>query len=696
MEPSLEYYAYLASTVAPGELAKAAARKLVQRAVQVLGRPAPGGAELFEVFCAHDAKDLALKLAAPRASACWADATRRERVVPAARQLAGMRQRALGRAEAAWRREFDVFGRRVAFGRGRRVDWQLDALHGASFAGAASAQGLDPKAPWLLARMEHLVWLGQGVWLSPADADRARYAHEFTQQVRHFARENPPGVGVHWLSPMEVALRAANLCLAFLMMRHRPELQDPEFAVAFAGLLATHGLFVERHLENTSAVPNNHYVADLVGLLHLGVLFPELPNARAWRERAVDGLREQIRRQVLADGFTFEGSTSYHRLATELFTLGLFAGQAGRLDLGEEYRQRLHGMFRAVAAYLTPSGTAPQIGDNDSGQALPLVRREPLEHAYLLPLGAVLFEDPELRLEGAALCEEAAWLLGADALARWEVLPESQCRTSRGLPQAGLYFLRSGSAYAAASCGSTGQAGLGGHGHCDKLSIELHSGGEAVVVDPGTYCYTSEPAERDRFRSTAAHSTIQVDGVEQCRLIAGRPFALPDDARARALGFESTPGRERFVGEHRGFERLVPGLRHQRELVLDRAARAFLVLDRLAGSGCHEVVSRFLLPDTLVRFREPSQVELDRIARFGLVPARRALELGTPEAPRALLVPPEGLEVALVPSWYSPGYGRRTPAITVELRAVGELPVEQRVVILLLAGNGSETGRAMS
>jgi hypothetical protein len=106
----------------------------------------------------------------------------------------------------------------------------------------------------------------------------------------------------------------------------------PRLRRGVRGLLATHGLFVEAHLEHTSAVPNNHFVADLVGLLHLGVLFPELPGARAWRERAADGLVEQMRRQVLDDGFSFEGSTSYHRLATELFTMGLLAAQAGRVD----------------------------------------------------------------------------------------------------------------------------------------------------------------------------------------------------------------------------------------------------------------------------------------------------------------------------------------------------------------------------
>jgi hypothetical protein len=339
-------------------------------------------------------------------------------------------------------------------------------------------------------------------------------------------------------------------------------------------------------------------------------------------------------------------------------------------------------MYLAAAAYLTPSGRAPQIGDDDSGRALPLARRGPLEHAYLLPLGAVLFEDPELRTEGAALCDEAALLLGAEAVARWEALAESQCLTSRSLPRAGLYFLRSGPAYAAVSCGPTGQGGVGGHGHCDKLSIEIHVGGEKVIADPGTYCYTSEPAERDRFRSTASHSTVQVDGMEQCRLIAGRPFALPDDARARALAFESTPARERFVGEHRGFERLVPGLRHRRDVCLDRAARAFSSWTA-GGPGLPRGGLPLRAAGRAGAAAGPDGAGARARGPAGLQPAEQALELGPAGSPRALLVPPRGPEVALVPSWYSPGYGQRAPAITVELRTVGGLPMEQRVVILL-------------
>lgn len=689
MEP-LEYYAYLATTLSPRLLARAATRRIVQRATQMVRGPLPGDREILEAFCAEDASDLALKLAAPRASQLWSDASRRDDVKAAALRVPGARERALQRAEAAWRREFDVFGTHIAFGRGAGIDWHRDALHGASFDPALDVSdprlwkpGLDPKAPWTLARMDQAIALGQGVWLARSDPDAARWAHELTVQVRHFDACNPPGLGVNWSVAMEVALRGANLALAFLMMRHRPELQEPEFALCFARLLAAHGRFVEAHLEHTSAVPNNHYVANLVGLLHLAVIFPELPRAPVWRTLAIEGLEQEMRRQVLDDGFSFEGSTSYHRLATELFTLGLLTARAARVDLGADYRDRLHAMYRAVRAYLAPSGRAPQVGDNDSGRAIVLASRSSLEHGYLLPLGAALFEDPELKPEGSIFGDEALFLLGGAGLDRWEALPESGTRSSSALPKGGIYVLRSAEAYCAISCGPNGQGGVGGHSHNDKLGIEVHHGPHALVVDPGTYCYISEPELRNAFRSTAAHSTLQVDGAEQSRILEGQLFALPDDARARALTFESTPARERFVGEHRGFERIAPGLRHRREVAFDRAVKGFLILDRLLGTGEREGIVRFQLPDRDARWREASGLERDKAARLGLAPPGQVVALGPEGAPRAVLVPPAGATVRLAPSWYSPGYGVREPSLTVEIRSFGKLPIEIGVAILL-------------
>jgi hypothetical protein len=450
--------------------------------------------------------------------------------------------------------------------------------------------------------------------------------------------------------------------------------------------LIAHGRFVEAHLEHACAVPNNHLVANLVGLLHLGMVFPEITEAKLWRDRAIEGLKLEIERQVLDDGFSFEGSTSYHRLSTELFTLALLAAQAARIDLGKPFRARLHAMYRAVRTYLSPSGLAPQIGDNDSGRALPLSDRPPLDHRYLLPLGAALFADPDLKPEGVGDCEEVLFLLGPEGASQLAILPQCGPLNSTSLPSAGLFFLRSRDLYCAVCCGSNGQAGVGGHSHNDKLGIEIHAAGQPLIVDTGTFCYTSDPDSRNAFRSTAAHSTVQVDREEQNRIPEGRLFALPDHARARALGFEWSPARDRFLGEHRGYDRLSPPVRHRREVVLERSSRAVLVIDSLSGQGTHSLVARYHLPHRHARIRHASAAEKARFEQLvsgDRLKTERIVELGPEAAPQGLLATPERASLNLSPAWYSPGYGQRNESICVEIALFAELPTELMVAILL-------------
>ena len=66
-----------------------------------------------------------------------------------------------------------------------------------------------------------------------------------------------------------------------------------------------------------------------------------------------------------------------------------------------------------------------------------------------------------------------------------------------------------------------------GHGHADALSIQLITDGRPILIDPGTFCYVCP--ERDRFRGTAAHNTLQVDGRDQAQ--PERPLRLDQHAR---------------------------------------------------------------------------------------------------------------------------------------------------------------------
>ncbi len=610
----------------------------------------------------------------------------------------GEAARAVERAEKAASGILTVFGREVAVARpGGGIDWQLDPLHGGRFDAAAPSgalpavpgAGSDVKGAWAIGRGDSWVALGCGALADPRRAEELAAA--FAGSLRDFVEQNPLERGAQWASPMEAALRAVCLGQAHEMLAGRRALLDPGYALDLAGLAVATGRHVLARREDAQVVPNNHLAAGWCGLLACAALVPEWPEARRWRALAVEGLARALAEQTHEDGTSFEGSVPYHRLALEIFTAGALLARLARAPaLPGSFRRRLAGMYAAARSLLASSGELPQIGDDDSGRVLAFRPRAALDGSYLPALGAALLREPALRVRpGVQGGEEALWLFGRAALERLAGARPGPAPTSASFPQGGFHVLRRGATEVAISCGRNGQGGVGGHSHNDKLAFELRLSGRLVVCDPGSPRYTGDAALRDRFRSTRAHATVVVDGREQAPLPRGRPFALPEAARATCLAFDASPGSERFLGEHRGYARV--GVVHRREIaLLEGAVR---LRDELAGSGRHDVELRFPFPRAEARARRPTPEEWRRLAALGApgsAASADAVEVGPPAAPLALVVAvgEVALAASIEPTAYSPGYAELVPACAAVFSGRVACPAAITSYVLPLEGAG--------
>ncbi|MGB8510817.1 MAG: heparinase II/III-family protein, partial [Pyrinomonadaceae bacterium] len=237
------------------------------------------------------------------------------------------------------------------------------------------------------------------------------------------------------------------------------------------------------------------------------------------------------------------------------------------------------------------------------------------EHAYVLAVGAVFFNDARLK-PSLPLPEEVVWILGAEGARVYRGLAENVPPPSQGFKDAGTYVCRDGDLYLLFNACGAGLGGRGSHGHNDALSIEVAACGTNFIVDPGTYVYTSDLSERQRFRSTAYHSTVEVDGAEQNTTDARRPFVIGDEARPRVIGWESDETRDLITAEHDGYKRLPAGpITHRRSVFFDKSARCWLVEDALTGAGEHLFRVFFhLAPELETTLRPDAGLEVcDRI-----------------------------------------------------------------------------------
>jgi hypothetical protein len=419
------------------------------------------------------------------------------------------------------------------------------------------ADGSDVRVLWELNRLGHLLELAN-VYSTTKDE---RYAAEFWAQVRSWIEQNPYGRGPNWTCAMEVALRAINLLAAFDVFRHSPSL-DAASLRSFLQLLQQHANYIQRNLEFSYIATSNHYLSDVIGLVWLGLLLPELRDAERWVGFGRAEMLREMDNQVLADGADFEASTGYHRFVTELFLYTFWLCRSNGVKIEEKYWTKLKQMLNYVRAYLRPDGFAPLIGDTDSGQVLPFVRRSAGDHAYLLDIGAIVLDDP--------------------------TLAETQQVTSQAFPQAGTYIMRDGDLYLCFNASGAGINGRGSHGHNDALSIEVSAGGRAIIIDPGTYVYSADLAKRHEFRSTAYHSTVQIDGKEQNTIHVDSPFVIGNEAQPRVLEWKTTGDFDKVVAEHYGYP-----VTHRRTVVFDKRERMWLIDDEFFGEGEHLYEARF-------------------------------------------------------------------------------------------------------
>ena len=355
-----------------------------------------------------------------------------------------------------------------------------------------------------------------------------------------------------------------------------------------------HGAHIRRNLEFSYLATSNHYLSDIAGLLWLGIMLPELSSAKEWREWALAEMLREMDKQILPDGADYEASTGYHRFVLELFLYSFILCRANDIPIADKYWRKLHQMLVYLRGILRPDGFAPLIGDTDGGQVLPIVPRDANDHAYLLALGAAVFKDSQFKLPGLEAPQELLWLLGEEGLRTYEQLANAKEEiSSQAFPDAGTYVLRHDDLFLLFNANGAQNGRPASHRHNDALSVEVSACGRAFIVDPAPSFTPRILHERQLFRSTAYHSTFQIDNEEQNTIREDAPFVIGDEARARVLSWESTPERDRIVAEHSGYERLAEPVRHRRTITFYKPERWWLIEDELLGTGEHKVVARF-------------------------------------------------------------------------------------------------------
>ena len=582
-------------------------------------------------------------------------------------------------AERICQHRFDLLGYEN-LDYGQEIDWHLDILNGrrAPLKPWYKVRFLDfnevgdSKITWELNRHQHLVVLAKAYCL----AREERFATELFRQWYHWQEKNPYPLGINWASSLEVAFRSLSWLWVWRLLGDSPAVPKG-FHSDLLNALALNGRHIEWFL-STYFSPNTHLLGEAVGLFFIGTLCPQLAAGEGWRELGWKIILQEAQRQVRADGMHFEQSLYYDVYALDFFLHARILAASNRTEIPESFDQTLKQMLGLLAG-LGQTGAVPSFGDDDGGRVFDPRRNRPRHLLDPLAIGAVIFSRGDFKDSAPGPTEEAVWLLGPDGLKQFDLLnpPPVPLRSDR--------FEPSGICVMAGSEPSPSQllidagpqgAGAAGHGHADALSVQLSVGGRECLVDSGTFSYLWDRRERNQFRGTGAHNTLQVDGADQAE--ATGPFSWQSLPKVRIENWVAGESFDLFQGSHTGYCRLQEPVVHRR-WIFSLKSRFWIVRDRAEGKGKHDLaVSWHLAPGFTADSVGPNCEVFRDEENAGLA---------------FLQVQGNGWFKELSRDRVSRSYGQSEFALVVRFRVESVMPRELAVMVFPLAKDlrGSET-----
>lgn len=330
------------------------------------------------------------------------------------------------------------------------------------------------------------------------------YAESFAKLLKSWIQKNPlddQTKKTTWRS-IEAGIRAEVWIKAMGYFKDSPWIDDTLLSM-FADCMSVHAEYLMTTYKEFQ-IKSNWGVIENRGLMEIALAFPQWKRSGEYLEVALNRLYEEIQVQILDDGIQWEQSPMYHNEVFHCYLEVLRLASRYEVTLPELMREKISKMAYANLSWKKPNHCQIMQGDSDETDIRDLM----CQSAYLL-------KDPVLKFGAYEHMDyDGTWdFLKTGVLSYEDLKPQEPDFRNRMLEESGNLYIRSGweeeSDFFHFRCGFLG----GGHGHSDKLHVDLVIAGEDVLMDTGRYHYvTGEP--RTWFKSAMGHNVPLVDGQD--------------------------------------------------------------------------------------------------------------------------------------------------------------------------------------
>ncbi|PKF61444.1 heparinase [Psychromonas sp. psych-6C06] len=452
----------------------------------------------------------------------------------------------------------------------------------------------DCKLVWEPNRHHQLVVLGRAYKVT----GDTKYAQGVIDQLTAWLDANPYGYGMNWRSPLELAIRLISWVWAIDLIKGSG-LFAGDIKARLLNSVFLHCRDVDgKYSQGTSA--NNHLVGEAAGVYIAASYFDMLTDAPQWQARSKAVLEREIQAQSFADGCTKEHAFSYQFFVFQFYLFTALTGKWRKDDFSAQYWQTLSSISRFIAQVAEGGKHYPMLGDQDDGYVLDLG-----DHVHninaLCDISGYFYSDEIFNTGFKKSTESAFWLFSGRDTRLSPSVNDTKPLSSVAFKESGYYLLQAGSlaqgnqASVLFDCAELGYTAIAAHGHADALSFVMRINKNDLFVDTGTYDYFSHPQWRNHFRTTKAHNTLEVDGVDQSVMTG--PFMWEQHAQANCIEWSPTNNGGTVFAEHSGYLRLSEPVNHQRAVQLDVEQKKIIISDHVLTSGTHDIALYFHLSE---------------------------------------------------------------------------------------------------
>ncbi len=431
----------------------------------------------------------------------------------------------------------------------------------------------DREFLWQFNRHRFQLCLAQAYWITGDE----KYAKNSVRLMRDWIFRAQPGDNIN-LGPwrtLETGIRAENWLRTLALIENSPSVDDT-FIEEVEACIKKHADRLYQNFQPHKYI-SNWGVLESSGLLLFSLSMEEGEEKKKYQEAALKRLVQAADVQVLYDGTQWEQSPMYHNEVYHCYLNAYYYGTKAGVNM-ETLREVVRKMARVNYIWKKPDHTQFTQGDSDASD----LRDQ-------ITAGAYVVSDAGLKSGGYSILDyESAWQFGFKACGEYKKMDAADpgfC--SAELPFSGNYYMRSGwgekDQVLHFYCGETG----GGHGHADKLHVDLVLNGEDILVDSGRATYVDSQIRYD-LKEPAAHNVVLMDG---------KPFSVCENSWTyknlctclKQQYFEGKTGA--FVeGSHIGY--LDEGVLANRKVIWIKPD-IFVIVDDFYGKGSHSYETYF-------------------------------------------------------------------------------------------------------